>query len=538
VEDGAMKAMLSFLFGASLALAGVARAQTPSSAESDSVWKEARRLSDYKEFIRAEWLLESELARHPDDVSLLWLQAGVAGWRGHHAESVRFYESLLAKHPEIADEVRLDLARERLAAGQTQQGLADVDAHLAAHPDDLEAARLRAGALADAQRWDDAEAAFGQILKDHPGDVESRIGIARVANWRGDHERAAKLFQALIDEGVNTTEVWNGLAYARYWAGRSDLAGPPVRHSLMLDPNDREATDLSAHLRWERGPWASADYSNANDSDDLELATTRLTFHQPVSPQDVLTGTWRRQETSGPPRDFDMAAIGVGHERLWSRTWSSDLLLEYQYKGAGDASHMLGEGNASYHPSVRTRFDGGIAREQVLAGPALDLDILDWIATVGGDWRMADRWLVTAALRRHWYSDHNTAWRSSLMGQYDLTRGPRLESAVSLHFEQLSAAESPGHGYYAPDSYFELTPGVAATYTWPSRCAVGGEARAGFQNENHAAAEFLGSLSLHAEVPLARSLVLGTEMQLTDSNLATASGYSRNSWGVFLRGGF
>ena len=42
---------------------------------------------------------------------------------------------------------------------------------------------------------------------------------------------------------------------------------------------------------------------------------------------------------------------GLGHERQWSRSWTSDLRLEYQYEGAGDAKHALGEGNASYRPN-------------------------------------------------------------------------------------------------------------------------------------------------------------------------------------------
>ncbi|HET9232595.1 MAG TPA: hypothetical protein VFP10_00460, partial [Candidatus Eisenbacteria bacterium] len=201
-------------------------------------------------------------------------------------------------------------------------------------------------------------------------------------------------------------------------------------------------------------------------------------------------------------------------------------------------AHVLGEVNATHRPTDRLRFDLGVAREQVLAGAALDLDILDWIGILGADWRVTDRWLLTGNLRRHWYSDDNTAWRTSFLGQYDLIQDQRLEVAATAHFEHLTAAENPGHGYYAPDSYFELTPGILATYTWPSRWLVGGEVRAGFQKENGTSAEFLGGLSIRAEAPVMRSVVVGASAEITDSNLATASGYSRNSWGIFVRGGF
>ena len=507
-------------------------------ATADSVWTEARRLSDAKQYDEALALLGGALEGRPDQVSLLWLQAGVTGWSGRHREAVRLYEALLAKHPEVPDAVRVDLGRERLEVGEAEKALVEMDACLNVNPRNLDAARVRAAALADLEQWDDAEAAYSAILAQEPQDVPARIAMARITNWRGDHRRAAELFQALIDDGVDDPEVWNGLAYAHYWSGRSDLALGPMRHSLDLDPQDGTAGELLDELRWERSPWASADYTSSDDSDELQIGTTRLEFHQPVGSRDMVTGSWRRQETNGPPRDFDMAAVGVRHERLWSTTWSSDAMLEYQYEGAGDDAHVLGEATATHRPTDRLRFDAGVAREQVLAGEALDLDIRDWIGILGADWRATDRWLVTGNLRRHWYSDDNTAWRTSLMGQYDLIQDQKFELAANAHVEHLAAAENPGHGYYAPESYFEVTPGILATYTWPSKWLVGGEVRAGFQNENGASAEFLGGLSIRAEAPLMRSVVVGASAEISDSNLATASGYSRNSWGIFVRGGF
>ena len=504
--------------------------------DADSLWTEARRLSDAKQYEEALTVLAGALEGHPDNVSLLWLQAGVTGWAGHHHEAVRLYEALLASHPHVDDAVRIDLAREDLEIGRPAKSLELADACLNVDAENMDAMRVRAAALADLERWDEAEGAFASVLSQDSTDVDARIGAAQVANWRGDHRRAADMFQALIAQGVNNTVVWNGLAYARYWSGRSDLAVDPMKHSLALDPQDRTAGELSSHLRWEQGPWVSADYTGSDDSDEMHVGAARLEVHQPLSRQDVVTAFWKRQETNGPPRDFDLAGIGAGYARVWSTSWSSDMTAEYQYEGALDDAHLLGEANATYRPSDVMRLDFGAAREQVMAGAALDLDILDWIGTVGADWRPMERWLFSAALRRHWFSDNNTAWRSTAVAQYGWIRGPRFESALNARFEHLTAAENPGHGYYAPDSYFEFTPGILATYTWPSRWSVGGEVRAGFQNENGASAEFLGGISLRAEAPLSRGIMVGLEGEVTDSNLATASGYSRNAWGVFVRG--
>jgi len=505
-------------------------------ADVDSAWAEARRLSDAKQYDQALHVLAGALESHPDNVSLLWLQAGVNGWAGRDAEAVRLYESLMASHPHVDDAVRIDAARENLEIGRPAKALELADACLNVDPENMDAMHVRASALADLERWDEAEAAFAAVLSKDSTDVDARIGAAQVANWRGDHRRAADMFQALVNDGVNNTDVWNGLAYARYWSGRSDLATDPMKHSLALDPQDHTATDLSNQLRWETGPWVSADYRGSDDSDELHVGEARLEVHQPLSPQDVVTAFWKRQETNGPPRDFNMAGVGGGYSRLWSTSWSSDVSVEYQYEGALEDAHLLGEANTTYRPSDTMRIDAGVAREQVMAGNALDLDILDWIGTVGADWRPMERWLFTGALRRHWYSDDNTAWRSTAVGQYNWMQGPRFESALNARFEHLTAADNPGHGYYAPDSYFECTPGILATYTWPSRWSVGGEVRAGFQKENGASAEFLGGLSVRAEAPVSRGIMVGVEGEVTDSNLATASGYSRNSWGIFVRG--
>ncbi|HET9233718.1 MAG TPA: tetratricopeptide repeat protein, partial [Candidatus Eisenbacteria bacterium] len=260
-------------------LPAVAGAQTQASANVDSVWTEARRLSDAKEYDKALALIAGALEGRPDQVSLLWLQAGVTGWAGRHSEAVRLYESLLDKHPEVTDAVRVDLGRERLEVGEAEKALQEMEACLAVNPKNQDAARVRAAALADLERWNEAEAAYAAILAEEPDDVPARIAMARIANWRGDHRRAAGLFQGLIDDGVDDPEVWNGLAYAHYWSGRSDLAVGPMRHSLDLDPQDHTAGELANELRWERSPWVSADYTSSDDSDELQIGTTRLEFH-------------------------------------------------------------------------------------------------------------------------------------------------------------------------------------------------------------------------------------------------------------------
>jgi hypothetical protein len=228
----------------------------------------------------------------------------------------------------------------------------------------------------------------------------------------------------------------------------------------------------------------------------------------------------------------------LGHERGWSTAWSSDLVLEYQYDGAGSAEHVLGEANVTLRPSDRVRVDAGAAREQVLAGGALALDIRAWTTTVGADWRVTRRWLVSGAVLRHRYSDDNTAFRTRFRTEVELRGRPGPEVTGKFLFEQLAAEDQPGHGYYAPEGYFEAAPALLVSVASEAGWRVGAEGRLGVQKENGSPGELLLGFSGFAEAPIGRSLSVGVHLQLSDSNLSAASGYSRNALGATLRGRF
>jgi hypothetical protein len=149
VEDGAVNRRHSM--AGSMALAAMAAAviaaapalaqMTPRPAA--EAWAEARRFADQERFAQALDVIARALRDHPGDTGLLWLRAGVTGWAGRHDESVELYEQLVTRHPHLAEDVRVDLATQRLWSGDAAGALRDLDIHLAHQPADREARRLR-----------------------------------------------------------------------------------------------------------------------------------------------------------------------------------------------------------------------------------------------------------------------------------------------------------------------------------------------------------------------------------------------------------
>ncbi|MGH7342832.1 MAG: hypothetical protein ACREKH_20300, partial [Candidatus Rokuibacteriota bacterium] len=339
----------------------------------------------------------------------------------------------------------------------------------------------------------------------------------------------------LYDEGERDPEVVDGLAHARYWSGRSDLAYRSMNDLLRAKPGDRSADRLAQDVAWERGPSLSADYDRAIDSDDLDLRTARFDYRHPASQSDLLHATWSVHRAQDPTRYFRLERAGLGHERLWSDSWETHALLEYQYKGPTDAKHFLGDAYATFRPNDDWRFDFGLGREQVFAGDALEQDIRTWTGSVGADWRVNQRFHLSGAVRGVAYSDDNTGLRTSLLAQHRTSLRP-LEVSMFLGFEQFSVSEPEiGNGYYAPAGYFELTPGVELTYEHSSGFLAGGEVRFGVQKEQGLDADPMTAAAARVEMPVLRYLMLGARASYNDSNLALASGYSRDEWGLYLR---
>lgn len=558
--------------GLVLAAALVAGAWLPGPpARADSAaqaWARAMELSDRQQYDQALGVLREALARDPQSQDLRWLEAGVLGWSGRHAESVARYEALLAERPGLADEIRLELGRQRLWAGDPRGALRDAETELALHPESPEAARLRALALAHVGRHARALAAYDELLRREPADVElaldratvlgwmgrntqaaaaheailrthpdllrARIGQAQNENWRGNHARAAQLFEALIEEGHESPEVLEGLAFARYWADRPVAARSALERLDALRPPDRSARRLDRHLRFDERPTLGVGFEASDDSDDQRIETSTLSYRQPCGHGLALLGLVRDDRVTDPGGREDPLRFGVGVERRWADRWKAEGLVQRFDPRQGGGERFLGQAALAYRPGGRFQFDAGVEQEPVLTRLSLAQRIRATGAGVAVGWRVTDRWTTRAAAQYRDYSDGNAAVRASLGARATALARPRGRLDVVVGAEWLRTDDDLNNGYYDPESLVEAGPGLDWTTEWPGGAELGLSARVGYQKERDVDAETYYRFAATAAVPLGRRLRLGLEAGRSNSALSSASGFKLTRGAVYL----
>src|SRR5690606_34213378 len=100
------------------------------------------------------------------------------------AQAARILEGVVRQLPERSD-VRLELARARLEAGDREGGIAAArEALERAEPQDAEPAIVLGQALAAAGRRDEARDAFDEALRRRPGNPRALEGLRTLAASR------------------------------------------------------------------------------------------------------------------------------------------------------------------------------------------------------------------------------------------------------------------------------------------------------------------------------------------------------------------
>jgi hypothetical protein len=154
------------------------------------------------------------------------------------------------------------------------------------------------------------------------------------------------------------------------------------------------------------------------------------------------------------------------------------------------------------------------------------------------EWRATQRWTARAAHRQNFYSDDNRTWFTNGSLRYRALARRQFKLDLGADGSYLAAKDDLANGYYDPESYSEI--GGTAEVTWEprSRWELVVAARAGSQQEADSPAESYYALGGRLELPVSRRFSLGLDAGTSDSNLSSASGYSRTSWGISLKTGF
>lgn len=151
-----------------------------------------------------------------------------------------------AQPPELAE------ANRQLRRGASGDALATVEGYLKLHPRDVNAQFLRAVALAELKRTDEAIAAFNALVASNPDLSEPHNNLAVLYASQGRLDRArAELEQAVVANPENAVALENlGDVYVR-------LAARAYEQSAQLDGSSRSARAklaLARELANNRGP--------------------------------------------------------------------------------------------------------------------------------------------------------------------------------------------------------------------------------------------------------------------------------------------
>ncbi len=427
-------------------------------------------------------------------------------------------------------------ARQLADDGRYAESLAAIRAALAANADDTGLLWLEAGVTGQAGRHGEALRLYDALIALHP-DMADDVAAdrAQVLNWSGRHREAARIYRAVLADDATNADAAEGLAFAEYWAGRNDLA----RQALggISDHSDAEIEALRRMLDEERRPSVLMNYNSSHDSDDLDVRTWEVAYRHPVAMRDALFLTFRADRVEDALAGYDLKRGGIGHERVWSYTWQTHAYASVVLHGVPIHPVLL-DGWVTYRPSDNLRFDLGLAREQVLTRQSLDLGITYWSPALSAEWQMTPRWIARAAHRENFYSDDNRTWLTNGSLRYRVLAMRELKLDLGADGSHLASENDLANGYYDPASYVEFGGGSELTWEPKPRWQLELAGRLGSQKEADGLAEMYYGANGRLEVPLSGRFLLGLEAGTSDSNLSSASGYRRTSWGVSLNTGF
>lgn len=164
----------------------------------------------------------------------------------------------------VAEASRLRDARELAAAAEL------LERHLAAHPDDADAARM----LAQTLYWTGDRAAAGaryeEALRRWPEDPWLRLDYGRMLVETGRGGRAAEVLEPLRGGGPAAAGAEALLATAAYWRGDLTAAARGFRRALRLEPDHAEALRQLGEIRALAAPWVRVGAVHRRDTQPLE----------------------------------------------------------------------------------------------------------------------------------------------------------------------------------------------------------------------------------------------------------------------------
>ena len=363
--------------------------------------------------------------------------------------------------PAAAQAHAVDEARRLAAARDFTSAAGLLRAHLATHPDDLEAAWLLGQTLYWGNDVQGARAAYEAALGRYPDNARLRLDFARVLVETGDARRARALLVPLLDAPDAGAQARTLLGTLAYWDGDLTSAARLFDAALALDPAQADARRQLQEIRLLASPWVRVAPTVWHDDQPLDWQGVDLEagwFPAPLTP--VRLRAQPRRYTAGGPSMW-LAEAEVRHYVPGARL---DLELAggvLQRASDGNrSSEWTGRGVAGFRLGAQAKILGRVERVPYLYTVAsLETPVLVDAAGVELHWSRPRGWLGQAALQRQRYPDDNvlrTAYAWLLAPVVHRSDG-ELQVGYAFSTEDTDASrfalESPGvslEGRYRP----------------------------------------------------------------------------------------
>lgn len=374
-------------------------------------------------------------------------------WGGHLEEAIVLFTPYLERHRERIDVWKIE-ALAQAWSGHTDAALRSYRAILAQQSSDGDARFGEARMLSWLGRTTEAVHRYEALLRDEPDHRDARLQLAIVHNWRGDHEKAARYFDALARE-TESTEAWEGLAWARQWGGRSNEALEALQTPVARNALSESGLALRERIHADWIPRVSTSFDHAVDSDDFTAGTWRVEGELPISYRAHLrAGVLQNRFTRDDRPDVeDTWALAAFDSRIARQLqWSSAFQLAFERPDGADYTPLVSDLGLAWLAGDRARLDLGYSHFAAFTYETLPNRITGDLVSAGLTLRPHYLTTVILAGDRATYSDRNERWNARARARYRLLqRNPRLwleAGAHSLDFER-----QPGHGLWTPEQY-------------------------------------------------------------------------------------
>ena len=118
---------------------------------------------------------------------------------------------------------------------------------------------LKGMALISLGRLDEAKAAFNEVLRKYPNDIDARFGLAELNLYNGSLKSAERLYLDALKRDNRNRKALLSLALVSAEEGKNDIAERYVNQAIEYHNGDPEVYYLASYLATKRGDFEAAE---------------------------------------------------------------------------------------------------------------------------------------------------------------------------------------------------------------------------------------------------------------------------------------